>query len=84
MRVSGSASSQDIISRINSKNINNNDSNEVKRIKDALCIESKERILYPQNLSRDNLKQMARYVNNTYVHYSGNCVLLSACLHYNI
>ncbi|EAP0348368.1 TPA: virulence protein SpvD, partial [Salmonella enterica subsp. enterica serovar Enteritidis] len=27
MRVSGSASSQDIISRINSKNINNNDSN---------------------------------------------------------
>ncbi|EAY6358630.1 SPI-2 type III secretion system effector cysteine hydrolase SpvD, partial [Salmonella enterica] len=55
MRVSGSASSQDIISRINSKNINNNDSNEVKRIKDALCIESKERILYPQNLSRDNL-----------------------------
>ncbi|EAO8546304.1 virulence protein SpvD, partial [Salmonella enterica subsp. enterica serovar Enteritidis] len=36
MRVSGSASSQDIISRINSKNINNNDSNEVKRIKDAL------------------------------------------------
>ncbi|EAN3503870.1 virulence protein SpvD, partial [Salmonella enterica] len=50
MRVSGSASSQDIISRINSKNINNNDSNEVKRIKDALCIESKERILYPQNL----------------------------------
>ncbi|EBE1541954.1 virulence protein SpvD, partial [Salmonella enterica] len=26
MRVSGSASSQDIISRINSKNINNNDS----------------------------------------------------------
>ncbi|ELI3448585.1 SPI-2 type III secretion system effector cysteine hydrolase SpvD [Salmonella enterica subsp. enterica serovar Dublin] len=84
MRVSGSASSQDIISRINSKNINNKDSNEVKRIKDALCIESKERILYPQNLSRDNLKQMARYVNNTYVHYSGNCVLLSACLHYNI
>ncbi|EHJ7499159.1 SPI-2 type III secretion system effector cysteine hydrolase SpvD, partial [Salmonella enterica] len=54
------------------------------RIKDALCIESKEGILYPQNLSRDNLKQMARYVNNTYVHYSGNCVLLSACLHYNI
>ncbi|EDK8136660.1 virulence protein SpvD, partial [Salmonella enterica] len=27
MRVSGSASSQDIISRINSKNINNNGSN---------------------------------------------------------
>ncbi len=69
-----------------SKNINdtNGDSKEVKRIKDALCIESKERILYPENLSREDLKQMARYVNNTYIHYSGNCTILAACLHYNI
>ncbi|WP_253382013.1 T3SS effector cysteine hydrolase SpvD family protein [unidentified bacterial endosymbiont] len=84
MKVSGHILSQDIMSHISLKNINSNDSNEVKRIKDALCIESKERTLYPQNLSRDDLKKMARYVNNTYVHYSGNCALLSACLHYNI
>jgi len=45
------------MSHISLKNINSNDSNEVKRIKDALCIESKERTLYPQNLSRDDLKK---------------------------
>ncbi|MFU9137477.1 T3SS effector cysteine hydrolase SpvD family protein [Erwinia tasmaniensis] len=84
MKVSGHALYQNVISRINSRNINDNDSNDVKRIKDALRIESKVRTLYPQNLSQHDLKQMARYVNNTYVHYSGNCVLLSACLHYNI
>lgn len=28
--------------------------------------------------------EMAKYVNNTHFHYSGNCALLSACLHYDI
>ncbi|TFZ48693.1 virulence protein SpvD [Serratia proteamaculans] len=84
MKATGHTQPQNIISLINSRNVKDDDLNDVIRIKDALCIENKENIVYPQNLSKKNLKKMAAHVNNTYLHYSGNCVLLSACLHYNI
>nr|WP_255420746.1 T3SS effector cysteine hydrolase SpvD family protein [Arsenophonus endosymbiont of Aleurodicus floccissimus] len=50
----------------------------------ALLVETEEQEYYPEKLTRQNLQEIAKYVNNTYIHYSGNCVLLAACLHYNL
>lgn len=64
--------------------IADNNSHDAKRINNALLVETEEQEYYPEKLTRQNLQQMAKYVNNTYIHYSGNCVLLAACLHYNL
>lgn len=60
------------------------DFKDVIRIKDALCVKRKEKKRYPQTLSKNDLEKMAKYVNKPFIHYSGNCAILSACLHYNI
>ncbi|BEH98604.1 T3SS effector cysteine hydrolase SpvD family protein [Edwardsiella ictaluri] len=84
MKVSNYTQSRDVFSRINSSNIQDNESKDLERAKDAIRITSKEKALYPENLTKKDVKKMAKYVNNTHLHYSGNCVLLSSCLHYNI
>ncbi|ARD38133.1 T3SS effector cysteine hydrolase SpvD family protein [Edwardsiella ictaluri] len=75
---------QDVMSRIRTMAVRNTYLSDFKRIKDAICIESNVPSIYPEHLSKDDLRKMAKYVNNTYIHYSANCALLSSCLHYNI
>lgn len=48
MKVTGDIPSQDIISIINSRDVKYNESEDVKRIKDALCIELNEKKLTHQ------------------------------------
>ena len=46
-------------------------------------IESRAQSL-PEQLSLSDLKRIAEFVNFTTLHYSANCALLAACVHYNI
>ncbi|EKT62223.1 T3SS effector cysteine hydrolase SpvD family protein [Providencia burhodogranariea] len=70
--------------KISNNEMTDSDFKDVIRIKDALCVKRKEKKLYPQTLRKNDLEKMAKYVNKPFIHYSGNCAILSACLHYNI
>lgn len=60
-----------------------NDVDDIRRIRQALHIEPRAQSL-PAQLSLGDLKHIADFVNFTTLHYSSNCALLSACVHYNI
>lgn len=56
---------------------------DVKRIQQSLH-QADSPLSLPQHLSEEDLRQIAEFANYTYVHYSANCILLSACVHFNI
>ena len=63
--------------------VEDNDVHDVRRIKKALHVEPRAQAL-PEHLSLSDLKRIADFVNATTLHYSANCALLAACVHYNI
>ena len=65
------------------RTVEDNDAHDVKRIKQALHIEQRAQAL-PKQLNLSDLKQITDFVNCTTLHYSANCSLLAACVHYNI
>ena len=65
------------------RTVEDNDAHDVRRIKQALRIEPRAQAL-PEQLSLSDLKRIADFVNATTLHYSANCALLAACVHYNI
>lgn len=65
------------------RTVEDNDAHDVKRIKQALHIEPRAQAL-PKQLNLSDLKQITDFVNCTTLHYSANCSLLAACVHYNI
>ena len=65
------------------RTVEDNDAHDVKRIKQALHIEPRAQAL-PLQLNLSDLKQITDFVNCTTLHYSANCSLLAACVHYNI
>ena len=65
------------------RTVEDNDVHDVRRIKQALHIEPRAQAL-PEQLNLSDLKQIADFVNFTTLHYSANCALLAACVHYNI
>jgi plasmid virulence protein D len=57
--------------------------NECSRVENAIIVnESPEKI--PNKLTKQVLADLAYKTNNTYIHYSGNCVLLATCIFYNL
>ncbi|WP_202730332.1 T3SS effector cysteine hydrolase SpvD family protein [Achromobacter xylosoxidans] len=77
-------SPQVLLSTITSRNVADNESRDVERIKKSIDVKQDNISRYKYTLSKDDLRQLAYEVNHTLAHYSANCTLLSACLHFNI
>lgn len=69
--------------RFTQRQIEDNETHDLNRIKQSLHIATDPSPL-PEHLDIESLRQLASFTNFTYLHYSGNCCLLSACVHYNI
>lgn len=65
------------------RTVEDNDTRDVLRIRQSLHVESRAQSL-PEQLSLSDLKRIAEFANFTTLHYSANCALLAACVHYNI
>lgn len=73
----------DLVGQFVRREVLENETKDYKRVKGSLRIDPNP-IQLPKDLKNDDLKKMAGFVNHAVVHYSGNCVLLAACVHYNI
>ncbi|MHC8353961.1 T3SS effector cysteine hydrolase SpvD family protein [Pseudomonas sp. LB3P81] len=86
MKVFGSAAGygvHSLSSKFAERKLGDIGSHDLKRIQQSLHLDESPKPL-PEHLSVEDLRQIARFANYTYIHYSGNCSLLSACVHYNI
>lgn len=77
------SSSWDLVAQFAGRKVLENETLDYQRVKDSLHIDSRPGPL-PKELKMGDLKGIADFVNYTYVHYSGNCVLLAASVHFNI
>ncbi|WP_433735996.1 T3SS effector cysteine hydrolase SpvD family protein [Pseudomonas putida] len=86
MKVFGNAGMNNVTASTSSfdeNKLNADDRFDLNRIQQSLHFDPYPEPL-PERLSVDDLQRVASYVNYTYLHYSANCVLLSACAHYNL
>ncbi len=65
-------------------NANNCTHVDKQRIMDALEYNKRNFQFTLNELNQDMLKKLAYYTNSSFIHYSGNCTLLSTCLLFNL
>ncbi|AUT30163.1 T3SS effector cysteine hydrolase SpvD family protein [Escherichia marmotae] len=64
--------------------LKNRGSADIERAYKSLYISDVCKFFNNKEINLSGLRRLARFTNSAQFHYSGNCVLLAACFHYNI